>query len=38
MPADLDLTKHGPQKVTVESYSGLIFATFSDTGQHRERP
>lgn len=31
MPADFDMKKHGLQKLRVESYGGLVFATFSDS-------
>ena len=30
MPADFDPTEHGLERLRVESYRGLIFATFSD--------
>jgi anthranilate 1,2-dioxygenase large subunit len=30
MPADFDLKEHGLEKLRIESYRGLIFATFSD--------
>lgn len=30
MPKDFDLTNHGLQKLRVESYRGIIFATFRD--------
>jgi anthranilate 1,2-dioxygenase large subunit len=31
MPPDFDMKKHGLKKLRVESYQGLIFASFSDT-------
>ena len=31
MPADFDMKKHGLQKLRVESYAGLVFATFSQS-------
>ena len=31
MPADFDLKKHSLQQLRVESYKGLVFATFSDS-------
>jgi anthranilate 1,2-dioxygenase large subunit len=31
MPADFDRADHGLRKLRVESYAGLVFATFSDT-------
>jgi anthranilate 1,2-dioxygenase large subunit len=31
MPADFDRAKHGLRKLRVQSYAGLVFATFSDT-------
>jgi anthranilate 1,2-dioxygenase large subunit len=31
MPADFDRKAHGLRKLRVESYAGLVFATFSDT-------
>jgi anthranilate 1,2-dioxygenase large subunit len=31
MPADFDRAAHGLTKLRVESYAGLVFATFSDT-------
>lgn len=31
MPADFDMKKHGLQKLRVESYGGLVFATFSES-------
>jgi anthranilate 1,2-dioxygenase large subunit len=31
MPADFDRTQHGLRKLRVDSYGGLVFATFSDT-------
>ncbi len=31
MPADFDRAEHGLRKLRVQSYAGLVFATFSDT-------
>jgi len=31
MPADFDMKQHGLQKLRVDAYAGLVFATFSDS-------